>query len=283
MRLLSNAISDLENAVKQNRVPHGIVLESKQPHLINTYISILCKWAVCTGDIKPCNDQNLCLQCHKVASGTHPDIYTAQVSGKTEVVNVEEIRKICSDVYIKPNEANVKVYIIPNADKMQHQAQNAFLKVLEEPPQNILFILCCTNSGQLLGTIRSRVIVYNLDNSDFNITDTEEAVAIAEKIAIALTKNKGYDLLCAVGELGNNRALAKSVIEQLTILISNAVKCRVTGAKCSNVHQILLDNIETVNLMNMINTLDTANQRLKSNINTNLFTAWLCAELRRQK
>ena len=58
-----------------------------------------------------------------------------------------------------------------------------------------------------------------------------------------------------MGELGNNRALAKSVIEQLTILISNAVKCRVTGAKCSNVHQILLDNIETVNLMNMINTL----------------------------
>ncbi len=281
---MNNTTKILENVVKHNRVPHGVVLESKHPDLIDKYTALLCKWAVCTGDNKPCNSTDLCPQCRKVSSGNHPDIYTAQVSGKTEIVNVEEIRKICNDTYIKPNEANIKVYILPNADKMQHQAQNAFLKVLEEPPQNILFILCCTNAGQLLGTIRSRVTIYNLDIDGISDdSQVAEAIERAEKIIMALTKSKGYDLLCAIGELGNNRAIAKAVVEQLNILISNAVKCKITGTQCSNVQQKLVDNVETINLMNMIHILDTATLRLKSNINMNLFTAWLCAELRRQK
>lgn len=274
----------LEDSIKHNRVPHGIVLESQQPHLIDKYTAMLSKWAVCTENSKPCIGDNICVQCHKAETGNHPDIYVAQVSGKTEIINVDEIRKICNDAYIKPNEATVKVYILPNADKMQHQAQNAFLKILEEPPQSILFILQCANSSQLLGTIRSRVTVYNLDKKDNPAREEkEEATEIAEKIALSLTKSKGYDLLCAIGEMGSNRSLAKSVVEQLNIIICNAVKASVAGLQCTGTEKQLTYKIETTNLLNIINTLNTATAMLKSNINTNLFTAWLCAELRRQK
>lgn len=271
----------LENAMRNNRIPHGVVLESKRPELLQKYSLMLSKWAVCRSDVKPCVQ---CVQCRKVESGNHPDIYTAQLSGKSEVVNVEEIRNICSDAYIKPNEADIKVYIIPNADKMQHQAQNAFLKILEEPPQNILFILCCKSSQMLLGTIRSRVTVYNLDQSDNNIGDdnTQKALEKAQQIANAIPLSKGYELLRSVGSV-TDRNFAKMVMEQLLILVSNSLKAKVLYAQYSSAEKTLADKMDTVNLMNLINIITTAKIKLNSNINMNLFSAWFCAEIRRKK
>ncbi|MEE0859683.1 MAG: hypothetical protein U0M12_09520 [Acutalibacteraceae bacterium] len=271
----------LENAMKNNRIPHGVVLESKQPELIQKYSLTLSKWAVCKSSAKPCMQ---CAQCKKAESGNHPDIYTAQLSGKSEVVNVDEIRKICSDAYIKPNEADIKVYIIPNADKMQQQAQNAFLKILEEPPQNILFILCCTSSQTLLGTIRSRVTVYNLDKSGRNLSDdnTKKAFEKAQQIATAIPLSKGYKLLCAVGSV-TDRNFAKTVMEQLLIIVNSAIKEKVLHNERDSAVQMLADKMDTVNLMNVINIITTAKIKLNSNINMNLFSAWFCAEIRRKK
>lgn len=274
-----SGIVELKKAIESNRVPHGVVLECNQPQFLQRYVLMLCCWAVCRGESKPCGS---CVQCRKVKSGNHPDIYTAQLSGKSEVVNVDEIRKICNDAYIKPNEADIKVYIIPNADKMQQQAQNAFLKILEEPPQNILFILCCTSSQQLLGTILSRVTVYNLKSAENSDEDIIRAKERAVEIALALPRTKGYDLLCAVGVF-KDRNFAKNVIDNLTDIINNAIKANIIHSKCSSEGQMLCEKIETINLFNITDTLDTAKQMLNSNVNMNLFSAWLCAELRRKK
>lgn len=275
----NSGIIGLEKAIKSNRVPHGVVLECNQPQLLQRYVLMLCRWAVCRGESKPCGN---CVQCRKVESGNHPDIYTAQLSGKSEIVNVDEIRKICNDAYIKSNEADIKVYIIPNADKMQQQAQNAFLKVLEEPPQNILFILCCTSSQQLLGTILSRVIVYNLKSAENSEEDVIRAKECAVEIALELPHTKGYGLLCAVGVF-KDRNFAKNVIDNLTDIINDAIKSKITHSKCSSEGQMLCERIETINLFNITDTLAIAKQMLNSNINMNLFSAWLCAELRRKK
>lgn len=274
-----SGIVGLKKAIESNRVPHGIVLECNQPRLLQRYLLMLCCWAVCRGESKPCGS---CVQCRKVESGNHPDIYTAQLSGKSEVVNVDEIRKICNDAYIKPNEADIKVYIIPNADKMQQQAQNAFLKILEEPPQNILFILCCTSAQQLLGTILSRVTVYNLKSAENSDEDIIRAKERAVEIALALPRTKGYDLLCAVGVF-KDRNFAKNVIDNLTDIINNAIKAKIIHSKCSSEEQMLCERIETINLFNITDILATAKQMLNSNVNMNLFSAWLCAELRRKK
>ena len=276
--LKASSAQTLENAMKNGRLPHGIALESNQPELLQYYAKKLSKWAVCTNSVKLCEN---CNQCRKVETENHPDIYTAELAGKSEVVNVDEIRKICSDAYIKPNEAKIKVYIIPNADKMQIQAQNAFLKVLEEPPQNILFILCCTSAQQLLLTIRSRVTVYKL-GSDFTADDnTKKAIEKAQQIAKAITATKGYELLCAT--YFTDRTFAKNVLEQLILIVNNAVKAKVAYTKCNNVEQLLADSVNTQNLINISDIITTAKTRLNSNINMNLFSSWFCAELRRQK
>lgn len=274
----SGSVQALENAMKNGRLPHGIVLESTQPQLLQQYIKKLSKWAVCKESNKPCN---ACSQCKKVETENHPDIYTAQLAGKTEVVNVDEIRKICNDAYIKPNEATTKVYIIPNADKMQIQAQNAFLKVLEEPPQNILFILCCTSAQQLLLTIRSRVTVYKLGFDTIDDENAQKAIQKAQQIAKALTVIKGYELLCAT--LFTDRVFAKSVINNLLLIVNNAVKAKVANINCNDVEQLLADSLSTQNLIDILDIITTAETRLNSNINMNLFSSWFCAELRRQK
>ncbi|MBQ1991289.1 MAG: hypothetical protein II233_00740 [Clostridia bacterium] len=276
--LKSGSLSALENAMKNGRLPHGVVLEANQPQLLQQYVKKLSKWAVCKGDIKPCE---ACSQCKKVETENHPDIYTAQLAGKTEVVNVDEIRKICNDAYIKPNEAKTKVYIIPNADKMQTQAQNAFLKVLEEPPQNILFILCCTSSQQLLLTIRSRVTVYKLGADTVADENAQKATEKAQQIARAITATKGYELLCAT--LLTDRAFAKNVLDKLLLIVNNAIKAKVANINCNDVEQLLADSLSTQNLIKISDIITTAQSRINSNINMNLFSSWLCAELRRQK
>ena len=276
--LKSGSIQALENAMKNGRLPHGVVLESTQPQLLQQYIKKLSKWAVCKESNKPCD---ACSQCKKVETDNHPDIYTAQLAGKTEVVNVDEIRKICNDAYIKPNEAKTKVYIIPNADKMQIQAQNAFLKVLEEPPQNILFILCCTSAQQLLLTIRSRVTVYKLGFDTTDDENAQKAIQKAEQIARALTVTKGYDLLCAT--LFTDRVFAKNVLNNLLLIVNNSVKAKVANINCNNIEQLLADSLSTQNLIDILDIITTAEARLNSNINMNLFSSWFCAELRRQK
>ncbi len=274
----SGSVQALENAMKNGRLPHGVVLESTQPQLLQQYIKKLSKWAVCKESNKPCD---ACSQCKKVETENHPDIYTAQLAGKTEVVNVDEIRKICNDAYIKPNEAETKVYIIPNADKMQIQAQNAFLKVLEEPPQNILFILCCTSAQQLLLTIRSRVTVYKLGFDAIDDENAQRATKKAQQIAKALTVTKGYELLCAT--LFTDRVFAKNVLERLLLIVNSAVKAKVANINCNDVEQLLADSLSTQNLIDILDIITTAEASLNSNINMNLFSSWFCAELRRQK
>ncbi|MEE1281293.1 MAG: hypothetical protein UHK60_03420, partial [Acutalibacteraceae bacterium] len=171
--------------------------------------------------------------------------------------------------------------IIPNADKMQIQAQNAFLKVLEEPPQNILFILCCTSAQQLLLTIRSRVTVYKLGFDTTADENAQKAIQKAQQIARALTVTKGYELLCAT--LFTDRVFAKNVLNNLLLIVNNSVKAKVANINCNNIEQLLADSLSTQNLIDILDIITTAEARLNSNINMNLFSSWFCAELRRQK
>lgn len=107
---------------------------------------------VCTGDGKrPCGT---CAGCKKARGGIHPDIMTVGADEKD--ISVSQARAIRSDAYIRPNEAQRKVYIIENAQNMNTSAQNAILKLLEEGPAYAAFLLLTHNSAGMLSTIRSR-------------------------------------------------------------------------------------------------------------------------------
>ena len=111
---------------------------------------------------RPCRS---CRHCRKVFRGTfpgiHPDVALVErqmnSSGKLRrEITVDQIRALSEDVLVLPNEAEHKVYILPEADAMNTAAQNAFLKLLEEPPAFVSFLLCAQRPEALLPTVRSR-------------------------------------------------------------------------------------------------------------------------------
>ncbi|MBR5809244.1 MAG: DNA polymerase III subunit [Clostridia bacterium] len=101
----------------------------------------------------PCGVCNACIM---AKAESHPDIYELMpVEGKRNI-SVDQIRSVVTDAYTKPYESEKKVYIIAYGDDMNEQAQNAFLKVLEEPPEYAVFVILAENNESLLPTIRSR-------------------------------------------------------------------------------------------------------------------------------
>ena len=135
--------------------------------------------AVCTGSgERPCGQ---CRACRKAQAGIHPDIQRVtrllNEKGKPKKeIQVDQIRELALDAVVLPNEAERKVYIIQEADSMNLAAQNAALKLLEEPPQGVVFLLCVTNPRLLLPTVRSRCVEIHGGGGE---TQTDEGSAQA--------------------------------------------------------------------------------------------------------
>lgn len=120
-------------------------------------------WAMalqCTGqEEKPCGE---CRSCRQAKSGNHPDIIYV-THEKPNSIGVEDVReKLVSDIQIRPYSSRYKIYIIPEAEKMTVQAQNAILKTIEEPPSYAVILLLTTNDQHFLDTIRSRCVIMKL-------------------------------------------------------------------------------------------------------------------------
>ena len=124
-----------------------------------TLAGLLAAAMVCSApDGRPCGG---CPACRKAAGGIHPDVVTvAGEDGKD--LTVAQVRRMRADAYIRPNEAERKVYILPDAQRMNASAQNAMLKLLEEGPPYAAFLLLAEAAGELLPTVRSRCEVLSL-------------------------------------------------------------------------------------------------------------------------
>jgi DNA polymerase-3 subunit delta' len=109
-----------------------------------------------TGKV-PCG---VCSHCRKAAAGIHPDLIRVGTDGKD--VKVDAVRALRSDAYIRPNEADRKVYLIENAQTMNASAQNALLKLLEDGPAYAAFLLVTDQPAALLQTVRSRCVELSL-------------------------------------------------------------------------------------------------------------------------
>ena len=150
----------ISSAVENNRVSHAYILNgergSGKKMLANLFaMTLLCE----TGDNEPCGK---CHSCKQAESGNHPDIIRV-THEKPNSISVDDIRtQVNNTVDIKPYQGPYKVYIIPQADMMTPQAQNALLKTIEEPPKYAVIILLTSNIGGLLPTIQSRCVRLDL-------------------------------------------------------------------------------------------------------------------------
>jgi len=100
----------------------------------------------------------ICADCDKASRRIHPDIIEVKRLDNKLIISVDQIRELKQDVYIVPNEAMQKAYVVRDAEAMNTNAQNAFLQILEEPPGHAVFILCTESPAALLPTVRSRCV-----------------------------------------------------------------------------------------------------------------------------
>lgn len=100
------------------------------------------------------NSCDICPNCAKVSANTHPDVL---MYPKGENFVVEDASDIYDKINIKPVLSKYKIFIIENFDLSTQQAQNKMLKIIEEPPKNVIFFISATNDLKLLPTILSRV------------------------------------------------------------------------------------------------------------------------------
>ena len=147
----------LGSDILQGRLAHAYLIEGakgsgKHTLALRIAAALACERRDDTNEPLPCLH---CPACRKILSKNSPDvIYINREERAT--LGVESIRDLKQDVYVAPNDLNVKVYIIEDAHLMTTQAQNALLLTLEEPPAYVLFLLLCESTAPLLETVRSR-------------------------------------------------------------------------------------------------------------------------------
>lgn len=162
-------ISRVREDISGGSLSHAYIIEGARGSGKRTLAKLICAALACREDDSPCMK---CLSCDKIMREQSPDVIYVEADRDKVQLGVDVIRRIRGDAVFRANDLDVKTYVFPAADTMNAQAQNALLKLLEEPPDGILFLLLCENAGNLLPTILSRAPVLRLEPlSDRMISD----------------------------------------------------------------------------------------------------------------
>ena len=153
-------IQYLHNAISEDRVSHAYILNGERGSGKKLLARLFAMTLLCEEHgPEPCNH---CHSCKQAESGNHPDIITV-THDKPNTISVDDIRvQVNNTIDVKPYQGPYKIYIIPEADKMTVQAQNALLKTIEEPPKYAVILLLTENAELLLPTINSRCVMLKL-------------------------------------------------------------------------------------------------------------------------
>ncbi|MBM3688089.1 MAG: DNA polymerase III subunit delta' [Actinobacteria bacterium] len=142
-----------------------------------------------------------CAICRGARTGTHPDVEI--VRSETLSYSTDDARELIARSSIVPADAPWHVVIVEDADRFTDQAANVLLKVLEEPPPHLVWILCAPSPEGVLPTIRSRVRAVTLRTP----STSEVAAALQERYGIDPTM-AAFAARASQGHIGRARALA---------------------------------------------------------------------------
>ena len=166
----SNVYDIVNKDINNNMVSHAYLLSSEDVELLYAYSKCMAKQLLCSDDI--CDE---CSNCIRVEKGTHTDVLVYPKDGAKQILT-NDILEIISSSFVSSGE-RYKVFILNNFDKTAPQAQNKFLKTLEEPPKNVVFILISTDVKSVLRTIVSRCKQINVRSLTI-----DELTKVAESI-----------------------------------------------------------------------------------------------------
>jgi len=265
-------ITKQDNKIKFERISHAYITDE-------ALVGLLAMAVVCSArdSKRPCLN---CVHCNKALRGIHPDIEAISKPDDKRDILVDQVRELRKDVYVLPNEASQKAYIIHDAETMNHNAQNALLQVLEEPPAHAVFILCTNNPTALLRTVRSRCIALTFqdsaeqgDHSDFEEDDKSE-IKFAQNFISALDNDVALVKCMFQIEKLDKTALSDFLSvtrEQIVSLFKVDSKYTEINADSDRQTRSRLIKAEAL--------FTKAEEMLKSNVNTGHIAGMICAGL----
>ncbi|MBI4744797.1 MAG: DNA polymerase III subunit delta' [Actinobacteria bacterium] len=182
----TEVVAKLRNSIEHNVLSHAYLFigpegVGKKYTALNFACSVNCRKSDCAD----------CSLCSRILNGIHPDVLVVEPEGN--FITVGQIRDIQTKTGLKPFELKKRVYIIDNADKMNSVAANAFLRILEEPPESLIFILISSNLDNILPTVTSRcqLIRFRTISSQEIIRFLMDKYNIDEENALLVTKMAG--------------------------------------------------------------------------------------------
>ena len=201
---------NLESSLQKGHISHFYLISGPVGSGRHTLAKLLAAAILCGKSRRPCLG---CEPCRKVMAATHADFITIDDPEK-KTVPVDLIRQARNDIYIRPNEAEHKIYLFPRAQDLGLPGQNALLKVLEEPPAYGVFLLLTDNPEKLLPTVRSRCVELKLRALPEGLLERklreEVPDAESERIAAAIGRSGGY--LGQARELLSGQGLSENAL-----------------------------------------------------------------------
>lgn len=167
-----SALAEIIAAYQSQRLHHAWLITGKQGIGKATLAWHFAQYVLSSGTNGPQNIDFTQAVARLAASGGHPDLFllSRDVDEKTgdvkDIISIDQARKLAPFMHLTASYMGWRIAIIDEAHALNRNAQNALLKLIEEPPQKALIIMTATSSGLLLPTIRSRCRVLSLKPLD---------------------------------------------------------------------------------------------------------------------
>ncbi len=275
----------IASALFSRRFPHAVILEGSSPEERMKLAKKIAAALVCSGGEPPCG---VCSDCKKSAADSHADILIYSVEDKPKAFKVDIVRDIRSKAYIVPNEADRKVFILENSHTMGNEGQNAILKILEEPPSYVNFILLCSSKSGFLPTVLSRSTVYTIgqaSGAENDVLPKEKINEAAKAVALAVTALNDFEIVKVAAVFEKDAKLLREALPVIQEIFAAALRIKYSADDGSegfgSLPAELAQKLSRRSLLELIENTDILMNSIRLNANHNLTVTALCTRLRR--
>jgi len=209
-------LSLLDYSLKTNTIAHTYLILGPKHVGKGTLAINLAQALNCDSPESPCGQ---CRSCQRILEGKHADVVSIGLDSRTEI-GIDDIRGLQRLANLPPYEGKCKVFIVDGAEYLSTEAANSLLKILEEPPQKVVWLLLSAEENRLLPTIISRCQRLELKP----VPSERVQETLINSYNVAANKAKLLSQLChgcfgwALSALANNDVLEQRTQRMTTLL-----------------------------------------------------------------